>query len=84
MKLSKLGRISLGATTIAVVASLGLARDAEACTRILWNDSPFGVISSRSMDWEPSTSKRVVLCLAQGRQGLTPNTNADASHILNQ
>jgi choloylglycine hydrolase len=66
MKLSKLGRISLGATTIAVVASLGLARDAEACTRILWNDSPFGVISSRSMDWEPSTSKPLLVASPRG------------------
>lgn len=57
----KIRRIGLTAATLAVVASLGLARDAEACTRILWNDSPFGVLSSRSMDWEPSTSKPLLV-----------------------
>lgn len=26
-----------------------------ACTRILWNESPFGVLAARSMDWPEST-----------------------------
>lgn len=41
--------------TIAISAVLVAASRAEACTRILWNDNGYAVMTGRTMDWPEST-----------------------------
>ena len=55
MKISVLrGTLIIALTSIAMGVS---ATTAQACTRVLWNDNKYAVISTRSMDWEPETSR---------------------------
>ena len=66
MKSDRIRRIICPALAIAALSSLAFASDASACTRILWNDNSKAVLSSRSMDWEPSTSKPVLVVAPRG------------------
>ena len=51
-----------GATAIAFGAL-----DAQACTRILWNDNGYGVMVGRSMDW-PESTEPVLTALPRGME----------------
>ncbi len=44
---------------LAIGAVLAFADGASACTRVLWNDNPISVISSRTMDWWGSSHPRL-------------------------
>jgi penicillin V acylase-like amidase (Ntn superfamily) len=51
---------------MAAALVLLLPGSADACTRILWNDNSEAVLTSRSMDWEPTTSKPVLVASPRG------------------
>jgi choloylglycine hydrolase len=58
--------ISSASLILVSAASVVLAGNANACTRVLWNDNSKAVLSSRSMDWEPTTSKPVLVFAPRG------------------
>lgn len=55
------------------VGALGLVvgtESAGACTRVMWNDNPVGVLVGRTMDWPESTEPRItVLPRGMSRSG---------------
>lgn len=64
MKITR--RVSIALALVATVSLLS-PTVASACTRILWNDNKFAVITSRSMDWAGS-SKPMLTVLPRGMQ----------------
>lgn len=61
--------IGLALTVGAVGLSIG-ADAAQACTRVMWNDNPVGVLVGRTMDWPESTEPRItVLPRGMNRSG---------------
>lgn len=42
------------------------ATSVEACTRVLWNDNGFATLATRSMDWEPETSRPKLVVSPRG------------------
>lgn len=66
VKSSRIRFLGSALTVLVAAASVIVAGDASACTRVLWNDNSQAVLSSRSMDWEPSTSKPVLVSSPRG------------------
>jgi len=64
MKARKL-RLTLHCTMAAIIIGVVSAQQAEACTRILWNDNKVSAIVSRTMDW-PETTDPVLTVFPRG------------------
>jgi penicillin V acylase-like amidase (Ntn superfamily) len=55
-------KVKTVATTFALSAvALLFAKDADACSRILWNDNKLAVVVGRTMDWPESTQPKLVV-----------------------
>ena len=50
---------------VAAAAVLCGTVDVQACTRILWNDNSFAVMTGRTMDW-PESTQPVLTLLPRG------------------
>jgi len=53
-------RLHKGLSALALCLNIAVAGSACACTRILWNDNKFGVITGRTMDWPESTEPTLI------------------------
>src|SRR5262249_25966868 len=54
-------------TGLTAIAALATLETGSACTRVLWNNNPLGVLSSRTMDW-PESTEPVLTVLPRGMQ----------------
>jgi len=65
----------------ALVATLGAlgTTEANACTRVLWNDNSQAVLVSRSMDWYPTTSNPR---LVASPRGITRKGNSVGANVI--
>lgn len=52
-------------TTLAIAVAIPVCGEADACTRVLWNDNKLGVFSARSMDW-PQSTEPILTVLPRG------------------
>lgn len=66
MKRLPLGRTVFGAL-VAMTLALTPWQEANACSRILWNDNDVAVVVSRTMDW-PESTEPVLTVLPRGMQ----------------
>ena len=53
--------LSKALTVIACTSANAVAFDAQACTRVLWNNNGFAVMVGRTMDWPESTQPTLVV-----------------------